>query len=209
MENRGRDGYPRSLQPSLSTPQPPVEGPHLVGILPARRPRNPTQIRNPPPPLPTPTSRRDPATTWVKAGGELGEGSEEPRRGGKWEERETWTPSGSLPQCRFLPQCGDLGNPPVLGLGIHFPVWSWGSCPEGGVPDDASRSTPGLWGTTVSCQNKLVVWVPFRSQGTAAARASRWLLAPVGQEGLGAEGTVRNTSVSVYGHITLNAPDLV
>lgn len=200
MGNRGRDGYPRSLQPSLSTPQPPVGGPHLVGILPARRPRNPTRIRNPPPPLPTPTSRRDSATTWVMAGGELGGGVRipvEPRRGGKWEERETWTPSGSLPRCRCPPQCRDLGNPPVLGLGNHFPVWWWGRCPEGGAPDDASRSTRGPWGTTVSCENKLVVWVPFRSQGTAAARASRWLLAPVGQEGLGAEGTVRNTSVGV------------
>ena len=61
-------GYPRSLQPSLSTPQSPVEGPHLVGILPAPRSRHPTQIRNPPFPLPIPTSRRGPATTWVGAG---------------------------------------------------------------------------------------------------------------------------------------------
>lgn len=39
---------------------------------------------------------------------------------------------------------------------------------------------PGPWGTAVNCENKLVVWVPFKSQGTAAVRASRWLLAPVG-----------------------------
>lgn len=39
---------------------------------------------------------------------------------------------------------------------------------------------PGPWGTAVSCENKLVVWVPFKSQGTAAVRSSRWLLAPVG-----------------------------
>ena len=61
-------------------------------------------------------------------------------------------------------------------------VWCGGGGGAGKVEFLMLPPSPprGPWGTTVSFENKLVVWMPFRSQGTAAVRASRWLLAPVG-----------------------------
>lgn len=122
-----------------------TEGPHLVGILPAPRPRNPTQIQQALVPIPTPTSRRGPATTWVGAGEGTGERGQNPSRGAEGRREKPGLRRGHcLDAAAHLSVA--IWEIPVLELGSHCLVWWRGRCPEGGVPDDAAQSTPGPLG---------------------------------------------------------------